>query len=465
MGSLTGICNIALSGLAVDKAALSVTSNNISNVNTTGYTRETVDLSESNPVNIGQISYGTGVTLDGIHSIRDNILESRVNDENGQQSQSQSYLNVMTQVEAMYNDASGTGLQTVLSNFYNSLSSLADNPTSTSLRESVITSAQNLATAFNQDASTLSTIGDSTNQQISTDLSQVNSLTSQIAGLNTQIGEATATDAAADSDTAGTLEDQRSALLKQLSGYVGVQVNQNSNGMVTVCTANGSVLVAGNQNYDLQGETDPTSGNLQVYAANTNITTSLSGGEISGLIQARDQGIANVQSQLDALAAGISNSVNTQSESGYDMSGNPGVGLFTTPPVGNTGAAATMAVNITQPSQVAAASTAAAGDGSNALAMANLQSAAMANGQNPIDTYSDLVSSVGNAVSEATTQNTAQGLVLTQLQQQQSSESGVSLDEEAVNLIQYQQAYEASARVISTVSTLINTVMQMGGAG
>jgi len=89
----------------------------------------------------------------------------------------------------------------------------------------------------------------------------------------------------------------------------------------------------------------------------------------------------------------------------------------------------------------------------------------MANGQNPIDTYSDLVSSVGNAVSEATTQNTAQGLVLTQLQQQQSSESGVSLDEEAVNLIQYQQAYEASARVISTVSTLINTVMQMGGAG
>jgi len=464
MGGLSGITSIALSGLSVDEAALSVTSNNIANVNTPGYARETVEVAQSTPVNMGQITYGTGVTLQSVQSVQDHILNSRIADENSQQSQSQSYLSTMTQVETMFNDDSGTGLQSVLSSFYNSYSSLATDPTSTSLRESVLTAAQNLATAFNQDSTNLESISSSMDQQVSSDVSQVNSLSSQIAQLNTQIGQANATDSAdSSSDTAGTLEDQRSQLVQTLSGLVGAQVNQTSNGMITVTTSNGSVLVAGDQSYKLDTETDPTTGHVQVYSQGTNITSSLSGGDIGGLIQARDQGISGVLSQLDTLAAGISDSVNAQSEAGYDMSGNPGQDLFTTPPEGNSGAAAGMAVNITDPSLIAAASTSAAGDGSNALAIAKLQSAALANGQSPVDSYSTLVSTLGNEVSEATTENTAQGLVLTQLQQQQSNECGVSLDEEAVNLIQYQQAYEASARVISTVQSLINTVMQMGG--
>jgi len=463
MGGLSGINSIALSGLSVDEAALNVTSNNIANVNTPGYTRETLDVAESTPETVGQISYGTGVTLQGIKSVRDNILTSRIAEENGQQTQSQGYVNTMTQVEAMFNDDSGSGLQSVLSGFYNSLSSLSTNPTSSSLRESVITSAQNLASAFNQDSTNLQTISTSLDNQVSADLSQVNSLTSQIAQLNVQIGEANAaSNSGSNSDTAGMLQDQQSQLVQTLSGLIGTQVTQTTNGMITVSTANGTALVAGNQSFVLQGQTGTTTGHLDVYSGSTNITSSLSGGDIAGLIQARDKGIAGVQSQLDTLAAGISNTVNAQSTAGYDASGVAGVDLFTAPPASGAGAAATMAVNIKQPSQIAAASTVAAGDGSNALAMANLQSAAMTNGQNPIDYYSNLVSTVGNDVSEATSQNTAQGLVLQQLQQQQSSESGVSLDEEAVNLIQYQQAYQASARVISTVSTLITTLMSMG---
>jgi flagellar hook-associated protein 1 FlgK len=464
MGGLSGITSIALSGLSVDEAALSVTSNNIANVNTPGYSREVVDVAQTTPINVGQITYGTGVTLQSVKSVRDNILAARIADENGQQSQSQSYLNTMNQVQTMFNDDSGTGLQSVLSSFYNSFSSLATNPTSTSMRESVITAAQNLATAFNQDSTSLQSISSSLDQRVTSDVSQVNSLTAQIAQLNAQIGQANAADTAdSSSDTAGMLEDQQSQLVQTLSGLLGTQVNQTSNGMITVTTSNGAVLVAGNQSYNLDAQPDPVTGHTQVYSQGINLTSSLSGGDIGGLLQARDQGIAGVQSQLDTLAAGISNSVNTQSAAGYDLSGKAGAALFTAPPADVTGAAANMAVNITDPSQVAAASTADAGDGSNALALANLQSTAMANGQNPIDTYSTLVSDLGNNVSEASTENTAQGLVLTQLRQQQSNECGVSLDEEAVNLIQYQQAYEASARVISTVSNVISTLMQMGG--
>jgi flagellar hook-associated protein 1 FlgK len=129
-------------------------------------------------------------------------------------------------------------------------------------------------------------------------------------------------------------------------------------------------------------------------------------------------------------------------------------------PGSNAGAADNMAVAITDPTQIAASLDGTKGDNSNALAMANLQDEAVVNGETATDYYSDLVSTVGNDVSSATDEQEAVGLVLTQLQNQRSDISGVSLDEEAANLIQYQRAYEAAADVVSAIDQLTSTTIQ-----
>jgi flagellar hook-associated protein 1 FlgK len=203
----------------------------------------------------------------------------------------------------------------------------------------------------------------------------------------------------------------------------------------------------------------------EVMAQGSDITSAIAGGQLQGLINARDGGIPSAQSSLDNLAAGLISAVNKQQTSGYDVNGDPGTSFFTpfTPSTSgsNAGAAATMAVALTSPDQVAASSDGTVGDNGNATAIADLQNAPIISGQTPGDYYSNLVDSVGNDVSNATSEQEAVGLVLQQLTNQQASISGVSLDEEAANLVLYQRAYEASARVISVVDELVSTTINM----
>jgi flagellar hook-associated protein 1 FlgK len=229
-----------------------------------------------------------------------------------------------------------------------------------------------------------------------------------------------------------------------------------------VSTANGVALVAGQQSFDLTAQTNSTTGHQDVYSQGTDITSMLSGGDLAGTIQARDTGIDGVLSQLDTLASGIATAVNKQQTKGNDLNGDTGTAIFSTPSTSSSGYAASMSVVMTDTSKIAAASTTGAtGDNTNALALADLQNQSIVDDQTPIDYYSNFVSSLGNNISGTTTENTSQQLVLEQLQQQRSSVSGVSLDEEAVNLIQFQRAYQASAQVVSIVESLTNTAVQM----
>ena len=154
---------------------------------------------------------------------------------------------------------------------------------------------------------------------------------------------------------------------------------------------------------------------------------------------------------------------------GYDLSGGKGGNFFTpfSPIVAgsNAGAAATMSVAITDPNQIAASSDGTQGDNGNATAMADLQNQPVVSEQTPGSYYSNLIDQVGNTISNSNSQQEAIGLVLQQLTNQQSAISGVSLDEEAANLVLYQRAYEASARVISVIDELTSTVINMYSPG
>ncbi|HUK40886.1 MAG TPA: flagellar basal body rod C-terminal domain-containing protein [Candidatus Acidoferrales bacterium] len=233
-----------------------------------------------------------------------------------------------------------------------------------------------------------------------------------------------------------------------------------NNGSLTLTTNGGTVLVVGNQSFNLQTAANPTSGFQDVYAQGTDITSSIQSGTLAGDIQLRDQEIPSIQNNLDTLAHNIENAVNTQNAAGYDLNGTAGGDIFVAPSQ-IAGSALNMTVSIADPNLIAASADGTPGNNANATALANLQTQNNVDGQNPISYYSGIVAQVGNDAETASNQLTGENLLIQQIQDQISSVSGVSLDEEGANLIVYQNAYTAASRVASVVNGLIETAINM----
>jgi flagellar hook-associated protein 1 FlgK len=314
-----------------------------------------------------------------------------------------------------------------------------------------------MAQTFNTTAGNLSQMQQSANVTVTQTVNQINSLTSQIANVNAQVTAATES-----GQNAGTFIDQRDQLIQQLSGLVDVSTIDTGNGGVTLTTSNGTALVAGNQSFQLTTQTSAVSGFQDVYSQGSDITSSLAGGSLAGAIQARDVTIPSILSSLDALAYGIGSSVNSVNEAGTDINGNAGGALFLVPASGAAGAASTIAAAITDPSKIAGSLNGTAGDNTNINAMLALQNQSIVNGQTPLNAYSNLVFQVGNDVSTAQANSTASSAMVQQLQNQISSVSGVDVNQESVNLVQYERAYQAAAQVSGIIDTLTATAINLG---
>ncbi len=456
MSSLNASLAVALSGLMADQAALEVTTNNVSNANTPGYSRQVANLVASDPVVVDPLTFGTGVTLKNIESVRDPILESRIQQETQSQGQLNAEVSALQQAQVNFTSGSSGDIGTALSNFFDSINQLSTNPSDLSLRQGVLTAAGNLASAFHTTANNLSQQRTSLDLNVVQTVGQINQLTRQIADLNGQISNLENV-----GRSAGTFVDQRTQLIDQLSSLVDVSVVPSDN-TITITTTNGTALVAGQQSFALSSQPD-ASGTQQIFSQSTNITSNIVSGQLGGLLQTRDQQIPAIQAQLDTLASNVGNAVNQVQTSGYDLNGNAtsGLNLFTPSPAGGAGAAASIAVAITDPAKIAASSDGTVGNNANAEAMYALRNSAFVEGQTPSDYYSNIVFNVGNSTANAQAEQSASNLVLQQLNDQRSSVSGVSLDEEAANMVEYQQAYAASAQVISTINAMMETVINM----
>jgi flagellar hook-associated protein 1 FlgK len=458
MGGLSASLNIAVQSMLAQQGAIETTTNNIANANTPGYSREVPNLEEAPTVQLGTLTFGTGVQLGSVSSLRDAVLDVRVNQETQQQGQLNAFLESGQQIQQLFNETAGTGLQTPLTNFFNSFSQLASNPSDLTTRQNVITTAQDLATAFNQTSNNLTTLQRNADLSVQQSVSQINSLTAQIAQVNQQVVSATKT-----GENAGPFEDQRQQLINQLSNYIDVSEVDAGSGGLTLTTTVGSPLVVGDQSFALTTQANTTTGFQDVYNNGSDITSQISGGALAGEIQIRDQEIPSVQNSLDTLAYNLSTAVNNQSTQGYDLNGNRGVDLFT-PLTQVGGAAAGLSVAITDPSLIAASGTAGptnSGDNSNANALLALQNNNIVNGQTPLGYYSDLVFKVGNDVSTAQATQQAGSQTLLQLQNLQGGVSGVDINEEAANLMRFQTAYQASAQVATVINTLLQTTINM----
>ena len=454
MPGLNTSLSIAVQALQANQGALNVTSNNIANVNTPGYSRQVAILNEAPTFQENNITFGGGVTLEQFQSVRDQLLQLRIYEETQQQGNSETQFNSLSQIEGIFSNPS-QGVGGALSAFFNSLSQLSTNPTDANARQAVLTSANNLANSFHQAVSSLTTIGTGLDQSVPQTVDQINRLTSQIATLNGQVAQMQGL-----GKDPGTVQDQRDELIRQLSGLINISVTQTEHGL-TLTTANGVPLVVANQSYGLQSNANNSVLEHVYSAQGQDITSQIQGGQLGGTLQVRDQALPQLFSQLNDLASQFATSFNMQHAAGFDASGNAGQNFFNPLP-STTAAAANFGVAITNPSLIAASSDGSAGSNGNLEQLVALRNQQLPAGANPMDLYSNLVLQVGNLGTNANAAVTATNLSLQQLTDQRSSVSGVSLDEETTNMIKYQRAYEAGARVVTTVDSMLQTLMSMG---
>ena len=454
MSGLLGSLSIALSSLIANQQALESSANNVANVSTPGFSRQRPVMIAGDPVVLGRLSFGTGVVMQKLESLRDPILELRLNQESQTQGQLDSTLSALQQIQVTFS-GTDSGIGAAISKFFDSVQQLSTDPTSLSLRQGVLTAASNLATSFNTASHNLQTQHSNLDLNVVQTVGEINTLTPQIAALNQQI-----TDFENVHQDASVLIDQRGALIRQLSSLVDVSVIQTEHG-ITLTTSNGTPLVAQERSFQLT--TQFTAGGIhKIFAGTVDITGLLPAGKLGGLLDVRDNRIPALQTSLDQLAAGLATALNTAHRSGFDLNGTAGTDLFVPPAAGGVGAAAALSVAITDPVLLAGSSDGTPGSNGNLAVISAVHDQAVAAGQKPLDFYSRLVFQVGSDTANAAADLSASQLILRQLEDQRASVSGVSLDEEAANIVRYQTAYQAAARVISTVNSLLDTAVHLG---
>jgi len=453
MGGLNTALLIGVGGLDAAQGALDATSNNIANVNTPGYTREEAQLNElPQSDSAGQIT-GGGVSLEGLQSIRDELLSMQIQQQTSLQSAADTESASLQQAQT-YFSSTGTDVASALSKFSSSLAELSGNSSNSAVQQGVLAAGQNLASAFNTTSSGLTSVQTAANQQIPDTVSQINSLSQQIAQLNGQLAQVPA------GENGGTVEDQLDQAVQQLAGLTNISVTQTNNGE-TITTGSGTPLVEGDQSYNLQTSTG-TSGQLEVLDSNgNNITSSITGGSLGGALNIANQVIPGLMSQLNTLASQFATAFNSAQTAGTDSNGNTGAAFFS----GTSNlsdAAADMSVGLTSASQIAISSSGTSGGNGNVANLSAALTSALPSGESAADGYASIVFNVGTAASNASTQSTAIGDNLTQLTTQQGAVSAVNIDEETANLMRYQTAYEAASRIVSTVQVLDNAALNMG---
>jgi len=464
MGTINSAFSIISQALDADQAALSIVANNVANANTTGYTREVPNWEENPPIEINGVSYGTGVTETGPTSVRDRVLEERLNQLQQLASASGSRLTALNTLQAPFTPDSGSSSSTAgdigsdITNFFDSFSSLEANPSDNSLRQDVLTTAATLAGDVSNAAASLNSQRSAVDQEAAGVITQVNSLTSAIAQLNQQIQSTSPT------GDAGTLEDQRQQDLSQLSQLIGINQTTTENNGLSITTTAGQLLVSGGNSFQMT--TGVVNGVTDFFVGTTDVTKQMisGGGELGGYVTVRDQDIPNALSALDQLAYNVSTAVNTQNNAGTDLAGDNGnAGNIFYQPAQVAGSAAAMSVVMTDTSHIAAAAQGkGTGDNSNATAMANLATQSIVNGQTPTNYYSSFVSELGSTIAEVQTENTAESASVTQLQTQADSLSAVNLNDEASSMQQFERCYQAASEVFTILNTVMASALNLG---
>lgn len=448
--------------LRASQLGLAVAGQNIANVNTPGYTRQAVMLSAAGGVGVGKTNLiGSGVTIDGVRQFRDTFVQSRLQTETAIAGRFTAQREALAPVDAVFNESDGGGISAAMHDFFGSFTALEASPTSSPLRHDVVAKAGAFVTTLAATRSRLTGIRNENDNALRDSVSQVNDLTSQVAELNMHISNVENTGA-----SASELRDQREGVVQRLAELSGARALEGRDGKVTLTLSDGQALVSGDHATQLKVSDTPPNG-LATVTLNGQAAVIGDGG-LRGL-QDAIAGIGDQITSLDDLAASIATRVNALHSSGTDFNGNAGGNFFETPASGPVTAAnlsITAAIK-TDPKLIVASplgQPAAFGTVAGALG-ALLTDPASTSGTKTgsfSGIYGSIVAAAGRDMRAAEDALATQQVILAQANAQRDALSGVSLDEEAINLLQFQKSYEAAARFLKIADDLTQTILSLG---
>nr|WP_153879443.1 flagellar hook-associated protein FlgK [Citrobacter freundii] len=452
--------SIGYSGASTAQVELNVTAQNTANAMTDGYTRQVAMISSIGASSGSSNSAGNGVQVDSIRRVSNQYQVSQVwyaASDNGYYSTQQEYL---TQLETVLSD-DNTSLSGGFDDFFAALNAATSSPDDSALREQVISESGALALRVNN---TLDYIDSQSSEIVSQEQAmvvQVNTLTSGIASYNQQIAEAEA-----NGDNASALYDARDQMVEQLSGIMDVQVNTDDQGNYDVTLKNGQPLVSGQESSTIALETNADGSQTMslTFAGTTSTMNTDTGGSMGALFDYQNDVLTPLTDTINSMASQFADAVNTQLAQGYDLNGNPGEPLFI---YDENSADGPLEVNpdITADELAFSSSPDESGNSDNLQALINISTEPLEiDGLGSVtvgEACSSIISNIGIYSQQNQTEAEAAANVYSEAQNQQSSVSGVSMDEEAVNLITYQQIYEANLKVISAGADIFDSVLEM----
>ena len=447
--------NVGSQALAAAQRALDVTGQNVSNVNTEGYSRQRVQQTSRGASAIPAMwsrsdSSSGGVDVIGTQRIRDGFLEARAHQEHATYAGLTSLSTTYADLESTFGEPGATGLQAQMTSLWNSWQDVANNPGDAGPAGLMLEQATTVAGMVNGFATQLSQQWGATRDNVDSTVAEVNSLTAETARLNGAIRSATLNGGAPNE-----LSDQRDVLVLRIAEATGAVATKGDNGVVNLTLA-GRTLVSVNRSEQLQAEgpiTYPAApGTMSITWAATGQPAAIAGGTLEGQLTALNATIPGAMVDLDAVAANLAATVNAQQAAGFDRAGNAGAAVFS----GTT--AATLAVVLTDPTKVAASSQKPPVlNGDNAIAM----SAHAGDVTGPDAQYRDMMVRLGVQAQSIQRRTETQQAVSGRVDDARESVAGVSLDEEMTNLVAFQHAYSAAAKYITTIDATLDTLITM----
>ncbi|QIG42477.1 flagellar hook-associated protein FlgK [Nocardioides anomalus] len=450
--------NTSLSALRYQRVAMDVASGNIANASTEGYVRRRAEAEALGaPAQLAMWSRydgaGDGVTASGITRMADPLMDARSRREHGTQSYLDARVAVLTRVESALGEPGGSGVSAAMNEFRNAWQDLESNPDSGAARSQVLATGSSLAEALRTQAGHVTSELSDQRAHLLDVVHEVNSVAHDLATVNKSI--AMAGPGVDDSD----LRDQRDVLALRLSELTGGVSTVRPDGGIDVTVA-GQPLVTGKDAVELtvtggvaaDGSDDGQP--LALAVGGTAVTPGAIGGEAGAVGELLTTTLPAFRSGLDQVAKLLADSVNSLHTTGYDQDGNAGTPFFSYDPAG---AASSLTVAITDPREVAASSQPGGVlDVGIAASLGDLKVADTA--------YQRVVSGLGTEVASTKRLATTQGLLTAQVDSTREQLTGVNLDEETVNLMAAQRAYEAAARVMSTFDSMLDTLINRTGA-
>jgi flagellar hook-associated protein 1 len=421
---------------------LAAIQSNVGNASTPGYVRQDLVSIDSSSV---------AGTLKQVSS-RDEYAEQSVRQQNSLLGYFDQLSSALRFVEPNFGPSADAEIPKAIGALFATFSALTANPNDTRARQLVLDRASQLGRTFNSAARTLQDATGEARHQVSASVESVNRLAALVRDFNLQ--------QSGDASVAGDalVDAKLHEALEQLSEFAGVQLLRQNDGSLTLLLGGQTALVVGANFYPIQA--DLASGPAAAIrdAGGVDITSQITSGRLGGALDAVNRLLPGYQSSLDQLAQGLADTLNTTLAAGVDINGNPGAPLFTyTPP----NIAATLAFTGLSTAQVAAATAAAPGGNGNALALAGLETAPTVNGLTFSGFYGKLSAGIGRDVADATDNQDLRKQLLAQARAQRSESAGVSLDEEAIRLVEYQRAYQATAKMVTALDELTRITLNM----